>query len=119
PRNHLVLVFSDFDMVDDTTERLVAGLARRNDLVLGLVWDPFSQQIPAGHRLVVSDGVLQAEIDTTDPRAHGALSDFASARLARIRDWQRRFGIPVLPLSAAEDSLAQMRRLMGLAGGRR
>ncbi len=119
PRNHLVLVFSDFDMVDDATERLVAGLARRNDLVLGLVWDPFSRQIPAGYRLVVSDGALQAEINTADQRVHAALRDFATGRLARIEDWQRRFAIPVLPLSAAEDSLSQMRRLMGVAGARR
>ncbi|WP_134679029.1 DUF58 domain-containing protein [Paracoccus ravus] len=118
-RNHLVLVFSDFDIVDDTTERLIAGLARRNDIVLGLVWDPFSQQLPPGHRLVVSDGVLQAEIDTANPQAHSALRDFASGRLAQIQDWQRRFGIPVLPLSAAEGSIAQMRRLMGVAGARR
>ena len=33
-----------------------------------------------------------------------------------VLDWQRRFGIPVLPVSSAEDSLRQMRRLMGLAG---
>lgn len=118
-RNHLVLVFSDFDMVDETTERLVAGLARRNDLVLGLVWDPFSLQIPQGYRLVVSDGALQAEIDTADQRVHTALRDFAAGRLARIQDWQRRFAIPVLPLSAAEDSITQMRRLMGVAGARR
>lgn len=119
PRNHLVLVFSDFDIVDDTTERLIAGLSRRNDLVLGLVWDPFSQQIPAGQRLVVSDGLLQAEIDTGDQKTFRAISDFSTGRLAEIRDWQRRFGIPVLPLSAAEDSVTQMRRLMGLAGARR
>lgn len=118
PRNHLVLLFSDFDIIDDTTERLIAGLARRNDLVLGLVWDPFSRQIPAGQRLVVSDGILQAEIDTGDQRTHRALSDFATGRLAQIEDWQRRFGIPVLPLSAGEDSIAQMRQLMGLAGER-
>ena len=114
-----MLVFSDFDIVDDTTERLVAGLARRNDLVLGLVWDPFSLQLPEGQRLVVSDGVLQAEVDMADRKTHGALQSFASARLARIQDWQRRFGIPVLPLSAAEDSVAQMRKLMGVAGARR
>jgi hypothetical protein len=38
----------------------------------------------------------------------------ATGRLAAILDWQRRFGVPVLPLSAAEETLPQMRRLMGL-----
>jgi uncharacterized protein (DUF58 family) len=119
PRNHLVLVFSDFDVVDATTERLIAGLSRRNDLVLGLVSDPFKDDLPEGRRIVVSDGALQAEINTGDKRTHRALREFASGRLAQILDWQRRFGIPVMPITTAEDSVTQMRRLMGLAGGRR
>ncbi|MFV0409055.1 MAG: DUF58 domain-containing protein [Paracoccus sp. (in: a-proteobacteria)] len=119
PRNHLVLIFSDFDIVDEVTERLVAGLARRNDLILGLVWDPFSAQLTTGQRLVISDGLLQAEIDTGNQQTLRAISDFSTGRLARIQDWQRRFGVPVLPLSAAEDSVTQMHRLMGLAAGRR
>ena len=43
PRNHLVLVLSDFDAVDEETRRLVSTLSRRNDLVLGLVSDPFAE----------------------------------------------------------------------------
>jgi uncharacterized protein (DUF58 family) len=114
PRNHLVIVLSDFDVVDDETERLVAGIARGNDLVLGLVSDPFGAELPEGLRLIVSDGELQAEIDTGDRAAHRSLRDMATGRLAAILDWQRRFGVPVLPLSAAEETLPQMRRLMGL-----
>jgi hypothetical protein len=109
-------VLSDFDVVDEETERLVAGMARGNDLVLGLVSDPFGEDLPEGLRLVVSDGELQAEIDTGDRAAHRRLRDMASGRLAAILDWQRRFGVPVLPLSAAEETLPQMRRLMGLGG---
>ncbi|MGR3566089.1 MAG: DUF58 domain-containing protein [Heliomarina sp.] len=116
PRNHLILVFSDFDEVDATTEKLVAGLARKNDLVLGLVSDPFADDMPSGLKVVVSDGELQAEIDTGDRAAHRRLDEMAKGRLAQVLDWQRRFGIPVLPVSSAEDSLRQMRRLMGLAG---
>jgi len=114
PRNHLVIVLSDFDVVDDKTERLVSGLSRHNDLVLGLVSDPFADDIPEGLRFVVSDGVLQAEVDTGDRRAHDSLRDLARGRLAAVLDWQRRYGVPVLPLSAAEETLPQLRRLMGL-----
>lgn len=119
PRNHLILIFSDFDVVDQTTERLIAGISRRNDLVLGLISDPFSDDMPAQRRIVVSDGQLQAEIDMTDKVTRRALQEMARGRLAAIMDWQRRFGFPVMPLSAAEDSVEQMRRLMGLASGRR
>ncbi|WP_232830555.1 DUF58 domain-containing protein [Oceanicella sp. SM1341] len=115
-RDHLVLVFSDFDAVDTTTERLVSGLARHNDVVLGLVSDPLAGNLPEGLRLVVSDGELQAEVNTADRATHRRLRDMAQGRLAAVLDWQRRFGVPVLPLSAGEDSVTQMRRLMGLAG---
>lgn len=114
PRNHLVIVLSDFDVVDDETERLVAAIARGNDLVLGLVSDPYGDQLPEGRRIVVSDGELQAEIDTGDRATHRRLRDMATGRVATILDWQRRFGVPVMLLSAAEETLPQMRRLMGL-----
>ncbi|MBE3639679.1 DUF58 domain-containing protein [Mangrovicoccus algicola] len=116
PRGHLVIVLSDFDVTDAETERLVATLSRRNDLVLGLVTDPFGDSLPAGLRLAVSDGALQAELDTGDAGQRARLQDFVSGRLAQVLDWQRRFGVPVLPLSAAEETLPQIRRLMGRAG---
>lgn len=114
PRNHLVIVLSDFDAADDETRRLASGLARHNDLVLGLVTDPFAEEMPTGLRIVVSDGELQAEVDTGDRTKHRNLREMALGRLAAILDWQRTLGVPVLPLSAAEATLPQMRRLMGL-----
>ncbi|MGI1661966.1 DUF58 domain-containing protein [Palleronia sp. KMU-117] len=114
PRNHLVIVLSDFDGIDDQTARIVSGLARRNDLVLVTVTDPLGEGLETNVRLVVSDGTLQAEIDTRGADSRRRLRDFATGRLAEVLDWQRRFGVPVLPLSAAEETLPQMRRLMGL-----
>ncbi|AEI95976.1 DUF58 domain-containing protein [Roseobacter litoralis] len=117
PRNHLVIVLSDFDVIDDQTRKLVSGLSRHNDLILGLVTDPFADDLPPDAKLVITDGVLQAAVDMSDSQVHRDLSEFAKRRIAEIVDWQRQFGISVLPLTSAEDSLVQMRRLMGL--GRR
>ncbi|WP_157018881.1 DUF58 domain-containing protein [Mesorhizobium xinjiangense] len=119
PRNHLILLLSDFDEIDETTHRLVAGLSQRNDLVLVLVSDPYVDDMPAGVKVVVSDSVLQAEIDTADRTVHRRLRDMAQGRLAKVLDWQRQLGVSVLPLTTGEDSVAQMRRLMGLPGRRR
>lgn len=114
PRDHLVIVLSDFDQADDEAHRLVSGLSRRNDVVLGLVHDPMAQDLPQIGGLVVSNGVLQAQIGTGDARKMQNLRDFATGRMARVLDWQRSLGVPVLPLSAGEETLPQMRRLMGL-----
>lgn len=114
PRNHLLVVLSDFDVIDEETHRLVDALSRHNDLVLGLVTDPFAQALPVDARIVVSDGVLQAEIDTGDRTIHRNLEEMSRDRLATILDWQRTLGVPVLPLTCGEETLAQMTRLMGL-----
>ncbi len=114
PRNHLIILFSDFDQIDDETERLVAGISRHNDLILGLVSDPIGHNLPAGLKLIVSDGELQVEVDTADEVRRTRLQEMARGRLARILDWQRRFGVPVLPLSCAEETLPQLRRILGL-----
>lgn len=114
PRNHLIIVASDFDVIDAETELLVSTLARHNDLVLALVTDPIAHELPEGARLVVSDGALQAEIDTADRAQHRALREMSEGRLAEVLDWQRRYGVPVLPLSAGEETLPQMRHLLGL-----
>ncbi len=114
PRNHLLIFLSDFSETDDQTKGLISGLSRHNDVIIGLISDPYAHDLPKGMKLVVSDGVLQAAIDTNDKDTHRQLSELATGRLAEILDWQRTLGIPVLPLSSAQDSLTQMRTLMGL-----
>lgn len=112
--NHLILIFSDFDEVDALTLRLLTGLARHNDVVLGVVFDPYAQNIPFGQQIVVSDGALQAEINTGNPDIHDRLTEMAQGRLQEILNWQKNVGVPVLPLNTAEDSILQMQKLFGL-----
>lgn len=118
-RNHLILVISDFDGIDEKTGSLVGRLAKTNDLVLCPVTDPISQEIPAGLKLVVSDGNLQIELDTASGETHRSLSEYASGRLSEVLSWQKTYGLPVLPLSCGEDTVPQLRRLTGLAPNRK
>lgn len=118
-RDHLVIIISDFDGIDDRTKTLLGGLSRHNDVLLCLVTDPMAEELPDPSQIVISDGTLQAEIDTRDGRVHKALTEMASGRLAQILAWEHELGLPVLPLSAGEETLPQMRRLMGLSVARR
>jgi uncharacterized protein (DUF58 family) len=117
--DHTVLVFSDFDGIDEETRHILSNLARHNDVVLVLITDPMSRELPRDLRMVVGDGRLQVEIDTRSGKVHESLQALSSGRLQRILDWQAELGIPVLPLSAGEDTIAQMRRLMGRFGQQR
>ena len=117
-RDHLVIVISDFDEIDERTEALLGGLSRHNDVVLFLVSDPIAHAFPENLRLIVSDGHLQAELDSASGKVRRALDEFSSGRFAQVLAWERRFGIPILPLSAGEETLPQIRRLLGLTAVR-
>jgi uncharacterized protein (DUF58 family) len=114
-RDHLVIIVSDFDGIGPDTRLLVGGLARHNDVILVPVTDPSAQELGPDLRLVVSDGALQAEIDTRHGPVREALHEMTTGRLADVLDWQASFGVPVLPLSAGAETLPQIRRLMGLS----
>ncbi|WP_298981834.1 DUF58 domain-containing protein [uncultured Roseibium sp.] len=112
-RDHLVVILSDFDGIDDRTETLIAGIARRNDVILCPITDPISQEIPNDLKIVVSDGELQVELDTTHGEVRKRLETFSKGRLADLLHWQKRLGLVVLPLSAGKDTLSQLRILTG------
>lgn len=117
--DHLVMIFSDFDQVDERTRRQVRGLAEHNDVFLFIISDPSAMQLPAGRKIVASDGRLQMELDSRSDSAREKIQEMTRGRLARIMDWQKELGVPVLPLSTAEDALPQLRQLLGLTQSRR
>lgn len=111
--DHLVLVLSDFDGIDAATEKHLAGIAAHNDLILGLVHDPSARSLNKQPKAILSDGVRQAEVDFARPEVVEAVQQVSSARLDRILEWQTRINLSVLSLSAGEETLPQLRRLMG------
>ena len=111
--DHLVLVFSDFDGIDDTTHRRLSGIAAHNDLVLFLVHDPLTTIIGTHHKTIIGDGHMQAELDLGSESARQLLNQFSAKRLAQIYNWQKEINLSVLPLSAGEETLPQVRDLLG------
>jgi uncharacterized protein (DUF58 family) len=113
--DHVVVVASDFDGADADTKRLVTELAQHNDLIVLLVLDPSSRDVPDTGRLVVTGGELQVQVDATRAGERQALLAFASERIRPVLAWTRELGVPVLPLSTAEDVTAQVSRALGAA----
>lgn len=111
--DHLVIILSDFDGIDDTTHRHLSGIAHHNDLVLGLVHDPSARSLSQAARSVVGDGSMQAEVDLGDASVREAVERFSAERLGRIQSWQTEINLSVLPLSSGEETLPQLRQLMG------
>ncbi len=117
--DHLVLVFSDFDGIDEMTHLRLRSIAAHNDLVLILVDDPFAERIESSERAVIGDSQMQAEIDLGSSATRAAINAYTHDRLARIRNWQTEINLSVLPLSAGEETLPQIRQLMGALSPRR
>jgi uncharacterized protein (DUF58 family) len=111
--DHLVVVVSDFAGHGPATRQLLLRIAARNDVLAVLVHDPFLTALPSGGDLVVSDGVLQVELALGAQRTRRNIADFAHGYGREILAWEREIGVPVLPLSAAEETAPQIRRLLG------
>jgi uncharacterized protein (DUF58 family) len=112
----LVVIASDFDGHGPRTRDLLLRLALHNDVVAVLVYDPFLLQLPQSGELVVTDGNLQVELKAGSTAVRKSVTEFAKGYGDAVLAWRQEIGIPVLPLSAAEDTAAQIRRFLG--GGR-
>ncbi len=115
PHDAVVAVISDFDGVDDDTRRHVRQLAIHNDVLCFLVHDPSALQLPERGRLVVSDGLMQVEIDFGDRRARKQLSEFTEGRIARVVSWQHELAVPVVLIDNVRDPAEQIRKRLGWA----
>ncbi|WP_354686315.1 DUF58 domain-containing protein [Cupriavidus necator] len=109
----LVIVISDFDGHDARTRALMLALGARNDVLTMLVHDPFLSELPESGQLVVSDGELQVELGFGQAAVRRSIAEFADAHGKALLDWHHAMGVPLLPLSAAEDTALQLRRLLG------
>ncbi len=111
--DHLVLVFSDFDGIDETTHRHLSGISAHNDMILMLLHDPIARQLEPGENTVIGDSRMQAELDLGSGPIREAVTAQSRNRLDRIIKWQTEIKLSVFPLSAGEETLPQLRQLLG------
>ncbi len=114
--NALILVFSDFADMEGACERHIRALAKSNDLILFNVADPFSEKLPDGLKITVSDGELQAELNLADSTVKRRIEALGSARLTELFSWSRKYGFPIFPMTTEEPALNQILRLTGHRG---
>ncbi len=111
--NHLVMVFSDFGGVDAATEQRLSGIAEHNDLVLMLVHDPVARNLKSDRPMSISDGHHQAELDLQNAEVTDAVREVTASRLDQILAWQQKINLSVLSLSTDQETLPQIRQLLG------
>ncbi|MGY5809211.1 DUF58 domain-containing protein [Rhizobium sp. LEGMi198b] len=110
--DHLVVFISDFDGHTAATRNTLLRLSAHNDVICLLVYDPFLLQLPQSGNIVISGGSLQAELILRQGDVRQAIDRFARERGRELRSWQRELGLPMLPISTAEETAPQLRRLL-------
>ncbi|WFR97576.1 DUF58 domain-containing protein [Rhizobium tumorigenes] len=110
--DHLIVIISDFDGHTAATRDRLLRLSGANDVICILVYDPFLLDLPKTGNIVVSGGALQAELSLRNTGVRTSIADFARDRGRELRDWQQQLGLPMLPVSAAEETVPQLRRLL-------
>jgi uncharacterized protein (DUF58 family) len=108
-----IIVISDFDGANDATRKMIGAMTRHNDVVALLVHDPLQSDLPASAAMTVTDGELQIELLVGHASVRKRIEQATEARLKGVFAWTRELGVPVLPLSAAEETAPQLRRLLG------
>jgi uncharacterized protein (DUF58 family) len=108
-----IIVVSDFDGADNTTRRMVGAMTRHNNVVALLVHDPLQSDLPASAGMTVTDGELQIQIEVGRESVRRSIMQATQERLKGVFAWTHELGIPVLPLSAAEEIAPQLRKLLG------
>ena len=63
--------------------------------------------------MTVTDGELQIHLEVGRESIRKSISQVSKDRLKDVFAWTQELGVPVLPLSAAEDTAQQLRRLLG------
>ncbi|HHI77352.1 MAG TPA: DUF58 domain-containing protein [Gammaproteobacteria bacterium] len=111
----LVVIVSDFQGVDERSERLIARIAAHNDVLGVLVHDRLRQE-PPSERLPVSDGRQRLEIDLGDSKLRQRLIADYQEEQQRIARFLRRLSAPLLMIDNRDDVVAQVRRLLGVRG---
>jgi uncharacterized protein (DUF58 family) len=99
----LVFLLSDFYDIDDDTGTQLQRLQQHNDIVAIQVVDPLELEAPPPGRYAVTDGRQTGFLDTTSRRTREQYNAFFAAHHQRIEELMRRYQIPLLQLSTADD----------------
>ena len=120
PHDFLICLIGDATGADAESVRHITLISAHNDALAIFIYDPLEGALPDAGRLVMAEGELQLEVNTSDRGLRERYRAEFGQRLARIRELSRQREIPVLPLSTAEPVEAQLRSLLGARGqGRR
>ena len=111
--DYLIVIISDFDGAGRTTRKLVTELRRHNDVLTAPVVDPLEAELPDIGEVVVTDGTMQVEANTSD----SGLRTRYQARHRKLTELRQslalRYDVPQVVLWTDRDVPEQVREKLG------
>ncbi len=110
--DNLLTLISDLSGWGEGTIASITRIARHNDVISSLIYDPMERDLPDARPWVVSDGALQIQV-----RPETALLDQFSANFQNRVDYLQtelhKHKVPVLPLDTVLPVQQQLRSMIG------
>lgn len=114
--DYLLILVSDFHGWNQDAMAHIRRIARHNDVICSLVYDPLERDISSAGQLVVSDGYYQLELDPAHNELGNKFEASFESSFARVRADLIRHQIPVIPINTAESAAGQLREKLGGQG---
>lgn len=111
--DYLVVIISDMSGWNDETVKYVKRLARHNDVMASLIFDPLEKDLQGNGGLVMSDGDNQIEVNTAQAGLKSKFADYFMNRVERLQKDLFKHGVPVIPVNTVEPTLDQVRKAVG------
>ena len=117
--DNLIVLISDLYGADEETNRLAARLAEHNDVLVLFIYDSLEANLPEGGKLVISDGDLQMQVDTSETGLREKFNQDFEERFQRAKNLLLRRQVPVMTLQTSRPVIDQVREQLGqLPNGR-
>ncbi|VFQ47504.1 DUF58 domain-containing protein [Desulfoluna butyratoxydans] len=109
----LICIISDFSGITEDTCRHIKLMGRHNDIILGMIHDPTATDAVNAGTIVISDGMRQASLDSSDEDKRTLVREVFNERLHLLTEELTRYGVPVLPIHTATGAAEQIRDALG------
>lgn len=111
--DYLIVLISDMSGWNEETVKRIKRLARHNDVMASLVFDPLEKTLPGNSQLVLSDGDMQIQVDSGKAGLNEQYTEHFESGVEHLQQELNKHGIPVIPMNTVDSVLNQLRKAIG------
>lgn len=115
--DYLIVIISDMTGWNEESVKRIKRLARHNDVMTALVFDPLEKTLPDSSQLVLSDGHMQIQVDARKAGLSQKYTEHFESGVERLQAELKKHRIPVIPMSTSEPVQDQIRKAIGERSG--